>query len=131
MKRNTFQRMLVFNTLQRLEHATADEMYRCIIQTYPSISKATVYRNLNTLLKESLISKVCMPNGSDYFDKTVEKHYHFQCKHCGRIFDLKEVPYMEHLNHIQEDGGGKVEAHTILFSGICADCLNCSQQKGN
>jgi Fe2+ or Zn2+ uptake regulation protein len=130
MKRNTFQRTLIFNTLQQLGHATADDVHKNIVQTYPTISKATVYRNLNSLFQEDLISKVCMPNGSDYFDKTVQNHYHFKCNRCSRIFDLKEVPYMDSLNHIQKNGCGHIQAHALLFLGICADCLNCSQKKG-
>ena len=50
MKRNTIQRLLVLETVNKLQcHATADEIYRAIVKEHPNISRATVYRNLNSL----------------------------------------------------------------------------------
>lgn len=46
-KRNTIQRSLVLEAVNKLHcHATADEVYEEIIKEHPTISKATVYRNL-------------------------------------------------------------------------------------
>ena len=49
-KRNTIQRSLVLNAVNKLQcHATADEVYDEIAKEHPNISKATVYRNLKLL----------------------------------------------------------------------------------
>ena len=42
-------------------HATADEVYEEIIQEYPTISKATVYRNLNLLSEMGEIRRLEIP----------------------------------------------------------------------
>ena len=40
MKRNTIQRMLVLETVNKLQcHATADEIYRAIVKEHPNISR--------------------------------------------------------------------------------------------
>ena len=48
--RNTIQRTLVLETVRKLRcHATADQIYEEITKEHPTISKATVYRNLSLL----------------------------------------------------------------------------------
>ena len=62
MKRNTIQRMLVLETVNKLQcHATADEIYRAIVKDHPNISRATVYRNLNSLSESGDIRKREIP----------------------------------------------------------------------
>ena len=51
VRRNTIQCSLVFEAVNTLKcHATADEIYDAIVKQNPTISRATVYRNLNRLL---------------------------------------------------------------------------------
>ena len=50
MNRNTIQCTLVLETVNKLPgHVTADEIYEAIAKEHPTISRATVYRNLNRL----------------------------------------------------------------------------------
>ena len=60
-RRNTIQRALVLEAVKTLHcHATADEVYEEIIKEHPTISKATVYRNLNLLSEMGEITcKLC------------------------------------------------------------------------
>ena len=51
--RNTIQRSLVLEAVNKLQcHATADQIYAEIVKEHPTISRATVYRNLNLLREE-------------------------------------------------------------------------------
>ena len=57
--RNTIQRTLVLEAVNTLQcHATADEIYEAIAKEHPSVSKATVYRNLNLLSEMGEIRKI-------------------------------------------------------------------------
>lgn len=48
--RNTIQRQIVLQAVNQLHnHPTADAIYAVIAAQHPTISKATVYRNLNQL----------------------------------------------------------------------------------
>ena len=48
--RNTIQRQIVLQAVNQLHnHPTADAIYAFIAAQHPTISKATVYRNLNQL----------------------------------------------------------------------------------
>lgn len=51
MKRNTLQRPATLEAVQKLKcHATAEQVYAAIVTQYPTISRGTVYRNLNQLV---------------------------------------------------------------------------------
>ena len=67
--RNTIQRQIVLQAVNQLHnHPTADAIYAVIAAQHPTISKATVYRNLNQLAAQGEILRVPVPTGADHFD---------------------------------------------------------------
>ena len=54
----TPQRLSVLRILDRHTHPTIDELYDEILKENPSVSLATVYKNLNTLKDEGLVVEV-------------------------------------------------------------------------
>lgn len=123
MKRNTIQSSLVFETVNKLQsHATADEIYKEIIKIYPTISRGTVYRNLQRLSEMGEIRKMEIPGHADRFDHLCSDHYHARCVKCGRVFDV-DMEYIPDLEKTVRDTCGFVfTGHDILFKGICAKC---------
>jgi Fur family peroxide stress response transcriptional regulator len=109
--------------MARHDHPTADALYTLIREEYPNISLGTVYRNLNLLVELGEIQKLTCGDGADRFDADTSPHYHFVCKHCGKVSDLPLAP-MDNINHMaQEHADGTVDSHTIYFYGICKDCF--------
>ncbi len=108
---------------QTKDHPTADTVYMNIRNQLPNISLGTVYRNLNLLAELGDIIKIDCQDGSVRFDGDTKPHYHFVCKECGRIADIK----MESIDHINVIAnalfGGKIEGHVTYFYGKCAECL--------
>lgn len=129
MKRNTIQRTLVLDAVNRLKsHATADEIYEAVIQTHPRISRATVYRNLNQLADDAEIQKLEMPDGPDRFDHILQRHYHAKCSRCGRVFDV-EMDYMEDIISLVKDAHGfAIDGHNLVFTGVCPSCQQADAQ---
>ena len=123
VKRNTIQRTLVFETVNKLQnHATADEIYDAIISEHPNISRATVYRNLNLLSEMGEIRKLEIPGGPDRFDHCVDNHCHVKCEKCGRLFDV-DMDYISGLeSNIRDTRGFDFTGYDIIFRGICPDC---------
>lgn len=121
--RNTVQRQIVLQTvLQMHDHPTADTVYAAVAAEHPSISKATVYRNLNQLASQGEIRRVPVPNGADRFDFNTSEHYHVRCEKCGAVYDV-HMPHMHNLIEEVEDASGvEVRRFDILFEGVCVDC---------
>ena len=122
-ERNTIQRSLVLAAVHCLHcHATADEIYDAIAKEHPSISRGTVYRNLNRLVEAGQIRRVEIPGEADRYDHICEEHYHVQCVVCRRIFDvdMERLPAPE--THIKDAHGFSFVGHDLIFKGICPDC---------
>ncbi len=119
--RNSKQRDAVLRNLsERFDHPTAEDVYLDLKRDMPSISLATVYRNLKLLESEGMIIKITTDD-SDRFDGHTHEHYHFTCKDCKRVLDL-ELKDGTDLNNLTKDFGGTITSHALMFFGICPDC---------
>lgn len=88
-RRLTKQRAAVFDLLRRAEHhPTAEDVYRRVKETVPSISLATVYKALEALVDSGLASKLVGANGSARYDGRGDRHYHLRCLRSGIVHDL-------------------------------------------
>lgn len=107
------------------EHPTADTVYMHVREEYPNISLGTVYRNLNLLADMGEALKITTPNGGDRFDGRTDPHYHVICNQCGKVYDLElSESHIEKINQLANDHfDGRIDSHTIIFDGICPDCL--------
>ena len=124
------QRESVKNYLMsRKDHPTADMVYEAVRQEYPNISLGTVYRNLNFLVEHGEIIKIRCDENCDRFDANTHKHYHFICRNCGCVSDLRMLPVV-HIDVIAgEHFGGTIEGHHAFFYGICEKCKSEETEK--
>lgn len=123
MKRNTIQRTLVLQAVQRLQcHATAEEVYETIMQEHPHISRATVYRNLRSLAQDGEIRRMEIPGAADRFDHQCHEHCHVKCEKCGRVFDVDMENITGLEKNIRDAHGFAFTGYEILFCGVCPDC---------
>lgn len=123
-KRYSRQRELIYQALcSSREHPTAEMVYRMLKPDNPNLSLGTVYRNLNLLSAEGLI--VRMPFPVERYDADVSPHPHFSCRKCGRVHDL-DLPYDHELDRLAAQSGNEVSGHSILFTGLCAQCAQSS-----
>lgn len=120
-ERKTVQKRLIDESLSRLYHPTAEEIYQDVIATLPDVSRTTIYRNLNQMVEDNRINALQFDKGATRYEKIKHDHSHFYCRKCGRIFDL---PLLEvDLQPAQElIKGCEIEEVEVLLSGICQDC---------
>ncbi|MBQ0064356.1 MAG: transcriptional repressor [Firmicutes bacterium] len=122
-KRNTIQKQLVLDAVYELgNHPTADDVYRYVVKTHPTIGRGTIYRNLNGLVEEKRIRRIEISNGSDCFDHNLDTHYHVQCVKCNRVHDVDMEDTPDLLGKIKHANGHQLISFDILFKGICSSC---------
>lgn len=121
-KRNTRQRaMILMAVRERCDHPSADDIYGDIRKQDSRISRATVYRNLGVLADSGEITRVKVPS-ADRFDLRCDRHYHFFCKRCGRVFDAP-VEYLDELDRAAEAASEFIiSRHRTVFEGLCPEC---------
>lgn len=69
------------------EHMTAEGVWEELKKTYPAVSRATVYNNLNKLCDVNLIRRISLEGQPDRFDRIL-RHDHLVCQRCGRLSDI-------------------------------------------
>lgn len=122
--RHTLQREIVYQAILSMPgHVTADMVYEEIHAAHPSISRATVYRNLRMLEAEGRIMRIDVPGSADCFEAHTREHYHIRCASCGKLFDAK-LKYMPNLVELEQAADSEFEicACNLLFVGYCPDC---------
>ena len=113
-------------------HPSAEDVYRVISSKYSTISKATVYRNLNALSEEGRIGKVPAMMGYEaHYDHRADHHCHGICRQCGRIVDI-DVQYDPAVfeKAVSMEEGFILDSHDLIFEGTCSMCRNKEKKNG-
>lgn len=121
-KRNTIQRKLIFDAVKELDiHATAEQVYECVAVKHPSISKATVYRNLSQMAESGELINIGNYYGSAHYDHNLRNHYHFICETCKKVYDIDNY-FPDIASDITDMNGFEIKSHHLSFSGVCSEC---------
>ena len=122
-QRSTKQREHIFALLlEKRDHPTADEIYARARLGMPSISLATVYNCLETLVETKLIRQVNFEREPTRYCPNLTQHAHFYCRESGDIVDI-ELPKQilsELMNVLPK--GFSAQHIEIAYDGKCNDC---------
>jgi Fur family ferric uptake transcriptional regulator/Fur family peroxide stress response transcriptional regulator len=120
--RLTGPRRLILALLRATDsHPTAEWVHREVRKRMPRVSLGTVYRNLRQLSRQGLLAEI-QAGPSVRFDARLDRHHHFTCSVCERIFDLG-APVDRRLEaRIAAQTGFRVSHHRIEFYGACSAC---------
>lgn len=119
------QRELILKTLrENAIHPTAEQLYQFIRNEEPTISLATVYRNLNTLAEKGIIKKIEGLENMAHFDHQTHDHYHFICTQCHQVYDIPCDIAPQLAKNVEAQTGMTVTYYDISFRGICNHCKN-------
>lgn len=117
------QREIILETFKYLNHPTAEQIYDKIHQKNSTISKSTVYRNLNILLENKTIKKIKVLNNLDRYDYIGKEHYHVICNKCGKVFDFIYQFKKEELKELIHNQTNVItNVDSIILYGICEEC---------
>ncbi len=121
--RNTLQKDIIFTAVKAMNnHPTAEAVYNEVAAMHPNISKATVYRNLNRMADEGVISRLHTPQGADFYDLCTDEHYHMKCERCERIFDLPLEYQYGLCGKLSQQTNFELHRHSLMFFGLCPEC---------
>jgi Fur family peroxide stress response transcriptional regulator len=116
--RSTPQREVVFDVLlKKRDHPTADEVYARVRHEMPTISLATVYNCLETLVQCNLVRAVNFERGPTRYCPNLHPHAHFHDEQTGATYDIDLPPaVLENVNAVLPSGydASSVE---IIFRG--------------
>lgn len=89
--RVTPQRMIVYEAILKLNnHPTAEKIAEFVQKYHPSIAVGTIYKVLEALMKNGLISRVKTDDDVMRYDGITEPHHHLYCSESNRIEDYND-----------------------------------------
>ena len=100
-------------------HLTADETLARARRELPELSRATVYNALGELARAGALRTVPGPGAVRYECVGAERHDHFRCTSCGRLYDV-HVRGHEALALVED--GYAVDRASIVLEGRCPAC---------
>lgn len=122
----TVQRRRIFEALcDRTDHPKPDQVYAAVKDTLPGVSRTTVYRVLDTLVRVGVLAKACSPSAASRMDPRTSRHHHLVCQRCDRLMDVDDEA-VEHRIRPPDvrRRGFAIRGYSIYFTGLCAACQN-------
>lgn len=121
----TPQRLAIIKILAVSEgHPSVEDIYEEIRRDFPTMSLATVYRNIVLLKSFGEVLELGFPDGSNRYDgNKPAPHPHVICIRCKKIVD----PVLDSLDEMKKEVALETDFtilnHRLDFFGICSSCM--------
>lgn len=121
----TPQRMAIVEILAKSEgHPSVDNIYDQIQNDFPTMSLATVYRNILLIKSLGEVLELGFPDGSNRYDgNRPTPHPHVICTRCKKIVDPDLDSLDDMKKEVAEATRFRILNHRLDFFGICSDCI--------
>ena len=122
--RLTPQRDVLLRALsETIGHPTADDLVKKVRKVLPTVSHATVYRNVHELVRAGLIGTLERSGAAVQFEINPVHHHHFICRCCGDVWDV----YLDHVAVTLDRqrsplAGFRIDRRDVQLHGLCARC---------
>lgn len=119
----THQRQVIYETLASMHgHPSPEAVYDVVKERVPSISLATVYKNLKTFEQHGLVQGVSPHHGSARFETNPAPHHHLVCLRCRAIVDVPAGDIGPVRLKKRAPAGFRIQRYNVEMLGICGDC---------
>lgn len=120
-RRNTWQRGTILRAIEAAScHLAAEDIHRRVRRRGRPIGLATVYRSLETFVREGVVEPAYLGDGRVRYALVTNHHEHLVCLGCGgwESLDACLVPRPPG----RTDSGFHVTGHRLTLYGYCARC---------
>ncbi len=117
----TPQRLLILNIIKEGGHIDIEDIYNKLKKIIPSISIATIYKNLKLLVDKGIIKDVNISSFKQMYEVNTKEHIHLICKKCRKIYDL-DFREIDIKNFIEKKIDDKIDKIEINVFFLCEKC---------
>ena len=119
----TFQRMNILDVIAKAGHMSVECIYDEVSKVHPSLSLATVYKNIVLMVEKGVLVEVPIAGKKSKYELSKQDHIHLVCTVCGEVEDK---PYKqstdEMLQTLSQDENFTLQKQQINLYGICKKC---------
>ena len=117
----TGSRVAILDAVERnCKHPSAEDIFRELAESHPSLSLSTVYGTLSAFVKAGLVRKLSEVDGRLRIDGTTPPHDHAICRMCGAIFDVAPNLNTAPTPPSELPGGLAVLEVRVEYDVVCA-----------
>jgi Fur family transcriptional regulator, ferric uptake regulator len=121
--RLTPQRELVLSAVDRLGHATPDEVLSAVREQSAAVNISTVYRTLDLLEELGLVRHTHLTDRAPtYHSTTTPQHVHLVCRGCREVIDARPEEFDELSRRLLDEHGFEADIGHLTVFGRCARC---------
>ncbi|HLH35365.1 MAG TPA: Fur family transcriptional regulator [Alloacidobacterium sp.] len=119
----THQRQVIYEILKNMHgHPSPEEVYARVKRRIPSISLATVYKNIHLFIESGVFHEVSLHHGSLRVETNHKPHHHLVCTQCKSITDIDAKELGLGAKHGKLPGGFLAQRYAVDVLGLCAEC---------
>jgi Fur family peroxide stress response transcriptional regulator len=121
----TPQRLAIVEILAKSKgHPSVEDIYDQVKDDFPTMSLATVYRNIVLIKSLGEVLELGFPDGSNRYDGNKPyPHPHVICIKCKTIIDPDLGSLDEMKKEIALETNFKILYHRLDFFGLCTNCM--------
>ena len=121
--RLTPQRELVLHAVERLGHATPDEVLAAVRAESRAVNISTVYRTLELLEELGLVRHAHLTDRAPTYHSTAEPdHVHLVCRGCGAVTEVSPDVIAATTSELHARYGFTTDVGHLTIFGTCRDC---------
>jgi Fur family ferric uptake transcriptional regulator len=121
--RLTPQRELVLRAVDRLGHATPDEILGAVREESQAVNISTVYRTLELLEELGLVRHAHITDRAPtYHSAATPEHVHLVCRECKRITEVSPDVIEPMVAAIKTQHGFSTDVGHLTVFGTCESC---------
>ena len=119
----TFQRMNILESIEVYGHMSIDTIYDEVIKTHPSLSLATVYKNIILMVEKGVLVEVPITGKKPKYELLKEDHIHLVCTECGEVEDKPQHSIADELfTSMTNQENFTLSKQQINLYGVCKHC---------
>ena len=121
----TPQRLAVIKILSQSDgHLSVDKIYEQLQDDFPTMSLATVYRNVMLIKSLGEVLELGFADVSNRYDGNNHyPHPHVICIRCNKIIDPDLASLRDMTKEVADETGFEILTHRLDFFGICSNCM--------
>jgi Fur family ferric uptake transcriptional regulator len=121
--RLTPQRQFVLRAVEKLGHATPDEVYAEVRAHASAVNVSTVYRTLEVLEELGLVRHTHLSDRAPtYHSVTDHEHFHLVCRNCHTVISVDPEVVAPLAGRLEREQGFVIDVGHLAVFGHCVAC---------
>jgi Fur family transcriptional regulator, ferric uptake regulator len=121
--RLTPQRELILRAVDKLGHATPDEVLAEVHTHSAAINASTIYRTLEVLEDLGLVRHAHLSDRAPTYHTVADhEHFHLVCRNCGRVVSVGPSMLQPLNDRLRAEHNFAADVGHLTVFGLCVEC---------